>query len=242
MRDFSQAWASFHQYVTELPAHLRNAPPWALILGTILICAVLLGALPFAGWILEKRRARESLDAYRDFHGENFFANQPDSREEPIWVPSRVGIPQRFGALDVTFAGASAIDSSPTTIVTVLPPAVPELFPAFEGAEPEEPDHDLDSPEHGEDESESLPDWGVTGSFAILEDLIEEAEIEDEASEAFRADPLSTWLLPPEDDAIEAAEFDKSFRRMVALGFLTGEGADIETEWAAWNLYEGANA
>lgn len=64
------------------------------------------------------------------------------------------------------------------------------------------------------------------------------------AEEAFLNDPLGSWVAPPEA-LLEADEYlpeaNRVFEQMVSKGWLTGEGADLDAEWKAWNL-EGANA
>lgn len=90
----------------------------------------------------------------------------------------------------------------------------------------------------------ALSNWSGedTGSFTILEEYeaelvdvnIEEA---DAAEAAFWADPLGSWVLPPDEHvAAFLPEADHVFRNMVDMGRLTGVGMDIDTEWEAWNL------
>lgn len=112
-------------FVTDLPAELRNAPAWALMLGGLVLIIVLLGSLPFTGWMIERKR-RRTYENMRlvGFSGDNFFADQP-GQSERLRFPSKVGNPQRFGALDVTFAGQPTsllglADSSPTTVVAEI--------------------------------------------------------------------------------------------------------------------------
>lgn len=70
---------------------------------------------------------------------------------------------------------------------------------------------------------------------------IEEGYLVEDLTEAhaqFLADPLSPWLLPPVEEVDYLPAADETFRHMVAMNWLTGDGFDIDIEWEAWNLYE----
>lgn len=83
---------------------------------------------------------------------------------------------------------------------------------------------------------DALPTW--VGESTIEAELVE-LDPEYKAERAFYADPLGSWVLPPETEAPHfLPEADYTFRNMVECGWLTGIGADIDLEWEAWNLYE----
>jgi len=90
----------------------------------------------------------------------------------------------------------------------------------------------------------ALPNWAGddTAEWSILDTY--EAELVDvaapevsEAEAAFWADPLGSWVLPPEAEQPDfLPEAVTVFNTMVSLGRLTGIGQDIDAEWEAWNL------
>jgi hypothetical protein len=212
---------------------IRSAPPWLIILLAVLVAIILIGSLPFAGWMIErKRRVEASQVARAASGGMSFFSGLPDR-------------PQRFGALDVTFAGQT--DTSPTTIVSYVvdPPAMPEA-----PADPDEdwlPDvPDIEDPVNDDQPEPAPEDSRVTFMDRTQEwNIVEvfEGEVEPPKSPelmSFEADPLGAWQVPPETgvDDEETVRFERTFRAMVALNRLTGIGADVETEWQAWYAEE----
>jgi hypothetical protein len=78
------------------------------------------------------------------------------------------------------------------------------------------------------------PAWAISQTQEwSLEDVIdaEVVETETEAERLFYADPLSSWVMPPEAEYNYLPEAHQTFRDLVARNWLTGVGADIETEW-----------
>ena len=83
-----------------------------------------------------------------------------------------------------------------------------------------------------------------TGAHSIVEEYAATLDYwsetkASEAERAFYADPLASWCLPPEFEVPDfLPEADGTFKLLAERGLLTGVGADIDTEWEAWNLYE----
>lgn len=222
--------------ISDIPAELRAAPSWAIIVGAILLVVLIVGAGPFAGLCIERSRRAAALRAGRQGSAtrENFFAGQPD-------------LGQRFGALDVTFAGrpksperlsVTYVDSAPTVVIKTVETTRVMEVEVFRYQEPalfEAPEPADESPKPWA-EMQHTQEWNFVQVYgADLE------EAESDALKAFAADPLGSWVIPPEDDEVSEVEFEKSFRRMVALGILTGYGIETDNHvWKSWNL-EGAS-
>lgn len=239
---------------------IRSAPPWLIVTVLVVIAAFLLMCGPLAGLAIERHRRRTYANMrLRAVDGESFWDGYEARPTIEVRPPSSYSKP--FGALDVTFAGqpiralpaGPAVDSSPTMIVPVVTGEgrIFEIVDVevphselFEGHAPEEPDEDDAFGEDDEPETEEIIEvhedearWDSEGTKEWNFVEVYEADLvepEGAAEAAFAADPLGSWVLPPEWADVEEREFDKTFRCMVALGLLTAEGFEIDTEWDNW--------
>jgi hypothetical protein len=204
---------------------IRSAPLWLQITVVAIVVVALLSAGPFSGWVILRRRRAEGPTAVREY-------NTGESWPTGWWAE-----PQKFGALDVTFAGQPNHTAKPgkkddetdpperpehpepTKEIPVVRPLTPPVVP-----DPERP---------------VLLLLEQTQEICIAD--IWDAEVLEEMDEAerlFRNDPLGSWVLPPIEEYDYLPEADKTFRDLVARNWMTGEGADVTAEWEPWKLEE----
>lgn len=221
---------------------IRSAPPWLIIAALVLIAVLLIGALPFAGYLVERKRRKEASQvASANGAGEAFFHGIPDVHPFDRPAPAeperrRLAIGMPWGATDETWAGTPLILTETAGSVTQVLPA------PFEGEEPAEPtlaeiDAEVERAEQAEDEAESCWVGEATAAWSIHD--IFEGELEEKSPEmrAFEDDPLGAWYVPAELSKYDfLPEADRTFRDLVVWGKLTGVGAEIDAEWESWNL------
>jgi hypothetical protein len=251
----------------ELANTIRSAPLWLQISVVVLLVFTFVGAGPFAGYVVVRRRRQEGYYAVQAYTSEPAVQYSSWWNENALEASLSVGqdADQKFGALDVTFAGVPrAIDSSPTRLLDLISVAVPvaELAPMSDRPDSETPAVPKRVPlsEEPTEEQRIIPsvpveepagptqEWAEHGTQEWRMESIFDAEIEeaeDEATRLFRSDPLGSWVLPPLDEPAYLPEADRAFRDLVAQNILTGEGADIDAEWESWygsRELEGASA
>ena len=215
---------------SELEATIRTAPPWLLILIAGLIVLVLIAAGPFAGWCLERRRTAPERAYTRAAAAKWIETGELDLSE--LRAEERAKLSLRTAqAEDMRQYFQEAIEPDPVIVIRDERPT--SIITAMA---------DIPKPAWAE---EPTAGWEIQEPAANVFDAEILEEDDDGLSEAerqFLADPLGSWLLPPLDeyDLLPTADAAVSF--LVQSDLLTGEGMDIDVEWASWNLYEGANA
>jgi hypothetical protein len=233
---------------SELETAIRSAPPWLLITIAGLLVIMMIAAGPFAGWCLERKRTAPERAYTRAAAAKWIETGEVDLTE--LRAEERAKLRLRpaqsaqgkgsgvYRSLSKPVTEATEPDpvvvirdDRPTSIITVVANASTTTIPT--------------------------PDWAEepTQGWEILEPAanVFDAEIVEEGDDGFTeeerqflADPLGSWLLPPLDEFDFLPTADEAVSFLVQADLLTGEGIDIDTEWAAWNLYasetEGAMA
>jgi hypothetical protein len=235
----------------EMEEFIRSAPLWAQISVALLFAIFLIGVGPFCGWWVLHKNRTEGPTAVREYYTRPVVQISAWWRE-PVPSVSSEDRPQRFGALDVTFAGAPKADKKKDKDATDEIPIVPAApVPPPPMPEPEtEPvpqsfactfcgSTDL----HGPHDVTEQPAWAVDGTteWDFIDAYEEELkEAEEAAIRAFLADPLGAWYVPPavQDHTTYLPEADNTFRLLVQRNKLTGEGATVSAEWEDWKLEE----
>lgn len=222
---------------SELETALRSAPTWALVLVAGSVVVAIIAAGPFAGWCLERKRTAPERAFTRAAAAKWIETGEIDLTELRAEERARL-------ALKLPRTGDSGFrmavepdpvvvirDDRPTSIITVVD---------LDGA---------DRPQNTPRWAEATAEWTIQDPDANVFDaeIIEEDEEprEEEPEHSFWEDPLNAWTLPDEllEGPYQLPTAQETFSFMVRADYLTGIGADIDVEWAAWNLYEqGANA
>jgi hypothetical protein len=239
--------------------YIQSLPAYVTIPVALLTVILVIGLAPFGGYLITRRGRQEGFVAM-GYSGpaEDYEAWWAERKATP---PKDSG--QKFGALDVTFLDVrtAVVDASPTMLLGLIsvPMAAGEVFPAEpipvdepteenplvpvvpERVEPpapvEEPEPPLDpGAVDGADQDRGLPQWAtMTKEWSVVEAFDAElVEAEDEATRLFKEDPLRSWVMPPLEEFDYLPEADRTFRDLVARNWLTGEGAEISTEWEPW--------
>lgn len=253
---------------SDLETTLRSVPPWLLISIAGLLVLLLIAAGPFAGWCLERRRTAPARAFTRaaaakwietgEINLEELRAEERaklklqrrtggDSYETIEGIRLRNGISMPFE--EATEPEGSRVqvirDDRPTSIITVVDNSFStvtierdgEIFLGFDGAT-----KPITKPAWAEEPTQG---WEIQEPAANVFDAEIMADDDDgltEAERQFLADPLGSWLLPPLDEYDFLPTADEAVSFLLQADLLTGEGMDIDAEWASWNLYEGANA
>lgn len=219
---------------TDLETTLRSAPGWLIAVIAIVAVLALIAAGPVAGLVIQRRRVAELTS----------FLERPGlSRQHGQWVET--------GEIDLTSlraaeraryeerlaqeasiieehglsAYAEAIETDPVIVIRDDRPTTIINKPAWA--------------------EEATAGWAIQEPAANVFDAELMEEGDDGLSEAerqFLADPLGSWLLPPLDEYDFLPTADEAVSALLEADLLSGVGMDIDTEWASWNLYEGANA
>lgn len=198
--------------------------PVLLATGAIIMVVLLVGGGPFAGWYILRRNRLLNLTAVPE--------GQP-------WIETRE-LPK--------LGSARYLRSVPPPVWNV---------PNWPTRELHTPTAPLQAPSVDEETQElepaystqGLPDWAgeSTQAWSLIEAEVYTSELAEvvgetgltDAEQAWLADPLASVCLPPEPLEEHGTPLaHQAFDILVAMNALSGEGADLDTEWEAWNLYE----
>jgi hypothetical protein len=197
---------------------LRSAPPWMIISVAAIIVGCVIMALPLVGFFMIRRQTAPARKAERA--GREYWAQ---------WIET--GEVVDLGTKKDK--GKDGKDPEPSE------PEPKRADRIEEPTQPIEPEPEEIPTQLGEVEQ---PSWAVSRTqewdvAEIIDAEIVETETEDER--LFRANPLDSWVLPPQEDEPEyLPEADRTFRDLVARNWLTGEGADLSAEWEPWYATE----
>jgi hypothetical protein len=222
----------------EMEEFIRSAPLWSQITVGLLFAVVLIGFGPFIGWVLLRARHAEGPVAVQEYYTKPAVQISAWWRE-PVPQVSSEDPPQRFGALDVTFAGTPTPQASKKKSQQEQSTDEIPIIPATPVPPPPAPEPETEPVPQGIEQ----PAWAVEGTTEY--DFIdayetELKEAEEAAIRAFLEDPLGAWYVPPvfEDVTRYLPEADNTFRVLVQNNRLTGEGAQVSAEWEDWKLEE----
>jgi hypothetical protein len=223
-------------YASDLATTLRSAPGWMLATIAVVIVIALVAAGPLAGLAIKRRREAEI----------STLLERPGlQRQHGKWVET--------GEIDLTSlraeelrrereefrtswerANGAAPDSDPVIVIRD-----DGKIPAFGGSEIITDMEDIKPIERPAWADTPTAGWTAQTYAAEVFDAV---VVEEETAPEFYADPLGAWSIPLEAEEAEGWPTAKSvMEEMIDRKWLTGIGADIDTEWAAWNL-EGAMA
>jgi hypothetical protein len=229
--------------------YIQSLPAYVTIPVAVLTVILIIGLAPFGGYLITRRGRQEGFAA-TGYSG-------PAEDYEAWWAEQHSAPPkdsgQKFGALDVTFLDVrtAVVDASPTMLLGLIsaPMAVGEVFPA-EPIRLDEPTEEnplvpvvperVEPPAPIEEPEPPLDPGANWARLQTMERSVVKAfdaelvEAEDEATRLFKEDPLRSWVMPPLEEFDYLPEADRTFRDLVARNWLTGEGAEISTEWEPW--------
>ena len=211
-----------------VPNWFTAVPSWVTSLnfiGVLLVIgalAILLGP-PIAGKIIMVRKHRGYEQAIREsrehrIQRDAFFAGQPSVRREVTALPMRreltaVKPPRGFLELSADYEG---IDYQK------IMPASERHSKTSQKVSAEVAARALQTP---------------TEEYRIYEaEIVEDTPLSD-ADRAFLADPLGSWVLPPERPIDLLPTADETFRALIERNWGNAAAMDIDTEWHDWNLY-----
>lgn len=201
---------------------LRSAPGWLIALIAILAVLMLVLAGPLAGYAIKRRREAEMAallerPGLQRSHGKWIETGEMDLtslRAEEL-KRDREDFRAQGGEFIESDPVQVIADLSPTSIITIVPESTqPIAKPAWA----------------------ELPTAGWTAQEYAVE-VHDAVLMEDEEPHSFYADPLGSWTIPEDEDSGWPTA-KTVMEEMIDRKWLTGIGADIDVEWAAWNLYE----
>jgi hypothetical protein len=233
---------------SELETAIRSAPPWLLITIAGLLVIMMIAAGPFAGWCLERKRTAPERAYTRAAAAKWIETGEVDLTE--LRAEERAKLSLKPRNVEGKGSGVYQSLSRPVTEETI------HGIRFHDGVSVSlQPDDVVVIADRGtfvRGEAPKMQTWQQSTSEWVIQEPaanVFDAEIVEEgddglseAERQFLADPLGSWLLLPLDEYDFLPTADQAVSFLLRADLLTGEGMDIETEWAAWNLYEGANA
>lgn len=198
-----------------VPGLLRSAPAWAIALALVLVVVFVASAGPLVGRAILISRRREMGQVYAG-NGVFWDGKRWDETNAGTAAPEQPALAPD----DVQVIRDDRLTIALEHRLEYLPPASEWATGLTE-----------------------MPEW-AKGGTSPLDVLVyvdaEMVEAETEAERQFHADPLGSWVLPPEVE--EEYDFlptaDEAVSFLISQDLLTGEGLGLDAEWEAWNLYE----
>lgn len=221
-----------------VPGLLRTTPPWIVGIVALALIVMVIAAGPLLGRALIARQRRELGEVFK---GNGVYWNH-GSWDETGQIPKVTEEPKRtLQPSPVQVIRDDRVTQAIKSRLSYVPPK-PQTVEWVEGIRLVNGVSEA-NPVRFEPVVISSPSWASGGTEAL--DILEYVdgqmvEAETQAEQQFRADPLGSWVLPPEvefrDDSLPTAQ--DAFEFLVLTDRLSGEGFGIDAEWEAWNLYE----